>query len=144
MWVEQCGDGEKIERLEPNELPGLRNLLDPESELKTIALVNAVGEATVDVTVNTLAKTTFVNDAPAHRSVAASEPLRVQAQPTRSVPLTVTYFDMPMLEQLRLADGRRLSLTLADFGSTRSCQSFREQMGTFTKEICDVLLDDQH
>ena len=66
----------------------------------------------------------------------------VEAPPSREVPITVTFFDMPTLENVRLADGRRVALTLMRSASTRTCERFSLQMDETARLDCNPQPDD--
>lgn len=67
----------------------------------------------------------------------------VQATQPRGVPITVTFFDMPALENLTLPGpgGRRMALTLTRSSSTRTCSRFSAQMDESAREDCNPRAD---
>jgi hypothetical protein len=67
----------------------------------------------------------------------------VQPAQPRGVPLTVTFFDMPALENLTLPGpgGRRMALTLTRSSSTRTCSRFSAQMDDSAREDCNPRAD---
>jgi hypothetical protein len=74
-------------------------------------------------------------DDPRPFSASPAEPF--EAITPRQVPLSVTYFDMPSLENVRLADGRRVALTLTRSGSSHSCGRFLTQMDEAARRDCE-------
>jgi hypothetical protein len=72
----------------------------------------------------------------------ANSPAVIESSTPRTVPFTVTYYDMPSLENVRLPDGRRLSLTLTSFLSSRTCERYWADMDESARLDCDALTDD--
>jgi hypothetical protein len=93
-----------------------------------IGLINRVGDGSV-----TLNLAVPIDDP---RPFEASPEKPFEAITPRQVPLSVTYFDMPSLENVRLADGRRVALTLTRSGSSQACGRFSLQMDETTRKDC--------
>jgi hypothetical protein len=118
--------------------PSSRPVIDPQ-ELqtlpgKTTALVRQVADGSV----------TLALIAPGDRTQepVVSQDGVIDLPPPREVPITVTYFDMPTLENVRLADGRRMAMTLTRSASTQSCERFSAQMDENTRRDCELQPND--
>jgi len=64
-----------------------------------------------------------------------------EAPPPRRVPLNVSFYDMPALENVRLPGGERLAITLTRFLSASSCERFWNQFDEATITDCGPLLE---
>jgi hypothetical protein len=64
-----------------------------------------------------------------------------EAPPPRRVPLNVSFYDMPALENVRVPSGERVSITLTRFLSASSCERFWNQVDESTMVDCGPLLE---
>jgi hypothetical protein len=99
-----------------------------------LGIIRRVDDGSVAIELTLLA-----SDAAPPTTQGSEIPLH-EASPTRSVPITVTYYDMPALEHVRLPDGRRLALSLTRSRSTLSCERFRSEMDESARLDCDQLI----
>jgi hypothetical protein len=99
-------------------------------------LIKRVGDGSVDVALRVPD-----SDAGARMAASVASGGAFNSALTRWVPIGVTYFDMPALENVRLPDGTRMSLTLTRSASARSCARFQAQMDESARKNCDPLPD---
>lgn len=71
----------------------------------------------------------------------ASKPKDGEAPPPRRVPLNVSFYDMPALENVRLPGGERVAIALTRFLSAASCERFWSQFDESTMADCGPLLE---
>ena len=64
-----------------------------------------------------------------------------EAPPPRRVPLNVSFYDMPALENVRVPSGERVAITLTRFLSASSCERFWNQVDESTMVDCGPLLE---
>ncbi len=128
--IEQCQNGSSsAPTFAPNELPMLPG--------STRGIIKGVEDGSVTITLRVPS-----TDVPvAGNASPDSSNNDVVSPPRREVPLTVTYFDMPTLENVRLPDRSRLAITLTRSGSTQSCQRFSPWMDKTTQEDCKAHLE---
>jgi hypothetical protein len=108
----------------PDELPALTG--------KARGVINRVADGSVSIALR------VPTDAPVP---VASPNGTVESPPIRQMPLTVTFFDMPTLENVRLPGGRRVALALTGSASTRTCERFALQMDETARQDCNSRLD---
>jgi len=58
------------------------------------------------------------------------------------IPISVTYYDMPALENVRLPSGERVALTLTRFISAQTCERFWMELDETTRNDCSPMLAD--
>jgi hypothetical protein len=127
--VTQCQDASLKEVVfTPNELPGLPG--------SARGLVRRVGDGSVDIEL--IIPNRPASERLAWQGLAGAE---FSAPLDRKVPISVTFFDMPALENVRLSDGSRLSITLMSSISTRSCRRFMRMMAETVQNDCAALLE---
>ncbi len=125
--VEQCQAGPASPAtFDPQELPVLPG--------KTRGVISRVGDGSVGI--NLSVPTAEAAGKPAPTASAGADAI-VEASQPREVPVTVTYFDMPTLENVRLPGGLRMALTITRSGSTRTCERFSAQMDESTRLDCE-------
>jgi hypothetical protein len=113
----------------PSSRPVITPLSLPPLPAGVTGLINRVGDGSV-----TLDLAIPIDD-PRPFKASAGKPFEAIAP--RQVPLSVTYFDMPSLENVRLPDGRRVALTLTRSGSSEACGRFSLQMDETGRKDCD-------
>lgn len=117
--VTQCESPQASTTFTPEFVPGLPDGVE--------GLVENVGEAgTVGISL-VMPGTTRLKDG--------------EAPPPRRVPLNVSFYDMPALENLRLPSGEHLAITLTRFLSAESCERFWSQFDESTLADCGLLLE---
>ncbi len=95
--------------------------------------VNGIIERVADGAVNV----SFAHSQTTQPSAAAA----VTTTPQR-VPVSVTHYDMPALENVRLPNGERVALSLTRFISAQSCERFWTEIDETTRNDCSPLLAD--
>ena len=127
--LEQCQDSPTSPAaFAPNELPVLFG------NANVRGVINRVEDGSVTITLRVPS-----GDAPTDLGNSPND-ISETVQP-RQVPLSVTFFDMPALENVRLSDGRRLALTLTRSTSIQSCRQFSDQMDVTAQQDCKARLD---
>jgi hypothetical protein len=58
------------------------------------------------------------------------------------IPVSVTFYDMPALENIRLPGGERAALTLTRFISAQTCERFWMELDESTRNDCSPMLAD--
>jgi hypothetical protein len=123
FWVEQCQSGDSAPEFFPTDQLPLRG--------NVFGYIKRIDEGAVTIELALLAS---ASEGAPHVKGEASAPL------PRRVPISVSFYDMPSLENVRLPDQRRLALTLVRLLSTRTCQRYSQQMDASLREDCDALL----
>jgi hypothetical protein len=72
------------------------------------------------------------------RRAAAAGPVSA-SDDTDDTQLKVTFYDMPLLENLRFSDGKRGAFTLRNYISHAACQAFGGQMDESVRAECSPL-----
>jgi hypothetical protein len=99
-----------------------------------VGLITLVGDGSVTLTL-------IVPVEDARQLAAFHDKKPFEAATPRQVPLTVTYFDMPSLENVRVSDGQRVALTLTRSGSSQACRRFSTQMDESARQDCTDTID---
>ncbi|MEG1832648.1 MAG: hypothetical protein RR101_04400 [Burkholderiaceae bacterium] len=96
--------------------------------------VNGIVERVADGTVNISLAHSLAVQATAATPAVTTTPQRV--------PVSVTHYDMPALENTRLPNGERIALTLTRFLSAQGCERFWTEIDETTRNDCSPLLAD--
>lgn len=122
LVFEQCegGDG-KVTEITPGFLPPLPHGVN--------GVIERVTDNSVDVSI-------------AQSTISRSSSKAGTTRTPGSVPVSVTYYDMPALENVRLQSGERVALTLTRFISARNCERFWTELDESTRNDCIPMLAD--
>ena len=122
LMIEQCelGDG-KAPEIKPDLLPGLPR--------GVTGFIERVADNAVNVSI-------------AHSAIDPSSLTAGTATTPSRVPVSITYYDMPALENVRLPHGERVALTLTRVISAQSCERFWMELDESTRSDCSSLLAD--
>lgn len=120
--IEQCKTVEKPQgEIIPSFLPTLRHGAN--------GFIESVAENAVNISI--------VYPAPA--GAPASDGVGLAPQRVR---FAVTFYDMPVLESVRLPRGERVALTMTKFLSARTCERFWGELDETTRADCKPLIAD--
>jgi hypothetical protein len=122
--VEQCQSGNSAPEFFPTDQLPLRG--------NVFGYIKQIDEGAVTIELTLLASAASAGAAHVMGDGSAVLP--------RRVPISVSFYDMPSLENVRLPDKRRLALTLVRLLSTRTCQRYSQQMDASLRQDCDALL----
>jgi hypothetical protein len=122
LKIEQCKTADTPEmEINPSLLPPFGHGAD--------GFIESVAASSVNVTI--------LHNADARPPAKAG----VNPEPQR-VRFAVTFYDMPVLESVRLPHGDQIALTMTRFLSARTCERFWSELDESTRIDCGPLLDD--
>ena len=119
LKIEHCKTAGNAVEINPSFLPALGQGAE--------GFIESVAANSVNVTV------LYRTDA--HPPVAVG----VESEPQR-IRFAVTFYDMPVLESVRLPSGERIALTMTRFLSARTCERFWGELDESTRTDCDPVL----